>query len=266
MNPEPAPTAAETPTKRPYPLKQRMWQTELTDEVLAIIKKNIHQFGLSDSEAGVMAGVSTSTLSRWKEEWEEFADNLKLARACFFADRMQFILEQRKPNGELDWRAQAWAYREGKVDEDGERLHRGNGRPPAAVRKALAKQEEARQQEEKAKKPKWPKDPCDYEWPGGDEEIIAAINNEHPDPDDTRYLPDGGLIMTPRVLEMLQRERRKYLLGLMAKRDAEQAAAAAAAAEGASGAENVQNVPTPPPAPAEDPAFWERWQQPPAQS
>ena len=54
---------------------------------------------------------------------------------------------------------------------------------------------------------------CDYTWPGGSDEIRAALGNQNPDPSDPRYLPppDCGLIMTPLVLQQLQAWRGAWL-------------------------------------------------------
>jgi hypothetical protein len=64
--------------------------------------------GLSDTAAGAMAGVTRSTLARWKKEDEEVELMLDQARFQYQAPRLAKIDETRMKDGQSDWRAQAW--------------------------------------------------------------------------------------------------------------------------------------------------------------
>jgi len=64
--------------------------------------------GLSDTAAGAMAGVTRSTLARWKKEDEEVEMMLDQARFQYQAPRLAIIDETRLKDGQPDWRAQAW--------------------------------------------------------------------------------------------------------------------------------------------------------------
>jgi hypothetical protein len=64
--------------------------------------------GLSDTAAAAMAGVTRSTLARWKKEDEEVELMLEQARYQYQAPRLAKIDETRMKDGQHDWRAQAW--------------------------------------------------------------------------------------------------------------------------------------------------------------
>jgi hypothetical protein len=55
-----------------------------------------------------MAGVTRSTLARWKKEDEEVELLLDQARTQYQAPRLARIDETRMKDGQRDWRAQAW--------------------------------------------------------------------------------------------------------------------------------------------------------------
>ncbi|HEV7406677.1 MAG TPA: hypothetical protein VGO11_27250 [Chthoniobacteraceae bacterium] len=79
-----------------------------TPETVLKICAAIRQRGHSDTHAAALAGVSSSAVSRWRQEDEEFALLLDTARADYLDVRLQVINETRKRDGSLDWRAQAW--------------------------------------------------------------------------------------------------------------------------------------------------------------
>ncbi|HEV7404571.1 MAG TPA: hypothetical protein VGO11_16640 [Chthoniobacteraceae bacterium] len=88
----------------PRPGRPSLFCPERTAAICAIIMKE----GISDSAAGALAGVTASTLSRWKLEHEEFALELEVARALFEIDQVRAIRNARKRDGSVDWRAVAW--------------------------------------------------------------------------------------------------------------------------------------------------------------
>ena len=79
-----------------------------TPELLAAIRGFIRDEGMSDSAAASLAGISATTLSRWKEDDEEFALGLERARAEFERVCLYEVREARKRDGSTDWRAYAW--------------------------------------------------------------------------------------------------------------------------------------------------------------
>ena len=79
-----------------------------TPETVAKICAAIRERGHSDTHAAAKAGVSSSAVSRWRQEDEEFAVQLDAARTDYLDARLQAISETRTRDGSLDWRAQAW--------------------------------------------------------------------------------------------------------------------------------------------------------------
>jgi len=73
-----------------------------------LVCRFIRLTGLSDTAAAAMAGVTRSTLSRWKQEDDEVELMLDQARFQYQAPRLAKIDEKRMKDGEPDWRAQAW--------------------------------------------------------------------------------------------------------------------------------------------------------------
>jgi hypothetical protein len=84
--------------------------------VVTAICRLIRTEGLSDSEAGLLAGVSKSALSRWKLEDEDFAIDLGQARASFVRELLRAIREAKKRDGTPDWRAQTWVLKNCSAD------------------------------------------------------------------------------------------------------------------------------------------------------
>jgi hypothetical protein len=79
-----------------------------TPETVTKICAAIREDGHTDTHAAALAGVSSSTVARWREEDEEFAGQLVTARAEYLDARMKEIRGTRKRDGSIDWRAQAW--------------------------------------------------------------------------------------------------------------------------------------------------------------
>ncbi len=77
---------------------------DLVNKICAAIRRNGH----TDTHAAALAGVSSSAVSRWRQEDEEFAALLDTARADFLDARLTEIRETRKRDGSPDWRAQMW--------------------------------------------------------------------------------------------------------------------------------------------------------------
>jgi hypothetical protein len=88
----------------PKPGRPSLFSPERTAAICAIIQTE----GISDSAAGALAGVTASTLARWKLEHEGFALKLETARARFERAQVRAIREARKRDGTPDWRAAAW--------------------------------------------------------------------------------------------------------------------------------------------------------------
>ncbi|HEV7402929.1 MAG TPA: hypothetical protein VGO11_08390 [Chthoniobacteraceae bacterium] len=103
-------TSSETTAPRPElhllpkPGRPSLFSPGRTAAICAIIQTE----GISDSAAGALAGVTASTLARWKVEHEGFALELEMARALFERARVRTIREARKRDGTPDWRAAAW--------------------------------------------------------------------------------------------------------------------------------------------------------------
>lgn len=79
-----------------------------TPERVEMICAAIREHGFTDTHAAARAGVSSSAISRWRQEDEGFAALLDAARADYLQVRLREIRETRKRDGSRDWRAQAW--------------------------------------------------------------------------------------------------------------------------------------------------------------
>jgi hypothetical protein len=88
----------------PKPGRPSLFSPERTAVICTIIQME----GISDSGAGALAGVTASTLARWKLEHEGFALELEAARALFERAQVRAIRDARKRDGTPDWRAAAW--------------------------------------------------------------------------------------------------------------------------------------------------------------
>jgi hypothetical protein len=79
-----------------------------TPETVAKICAAIRESGHTATHAAALAGVSSSAVSRWRQEDEESSDQLDAARAEYLDARLKTISETCKRDGSPDWRAQAW--------------------------------------------------------------------------------------------------------------------------------------------------------------
>jgi hypothetical protein len=113
-----------------------------TPETVAKICAAIRAHGHSDSHAAARAGISSSAVSRWRQEDEEFAIQLDAARTDYLEARLEEIRALRKRDGSIDWRAQAWLLQVAAPEVYG----------TASRRHSLARDREEQQRaEEKAK-------------------------------------------------------------------------------------------------------------------
>jgi hypothetical protein len=94
--------------------------------------------GISDSAAGMLAGVSTSSLSRWKQEHEELELLLGQARAQYELERLRQIRETVKRDGSPDWRAQAWLLQQSSPETYGAPSRRRQASADAKAREEAA--------------------------------------------------------------------------------------------------------------------------------
>jgi hypothetical protein len=85
-------------------------------ELMAAVCEFVQTEGLSDSAAGSLVGVSTTSLSRWKQDDEEFALRLETARAQFELKCLREVQAARKRDGTGDWRAYAWLLQNSSAD------------------------------------------------------------------------------------------------------------------------------------------------------
>ncbi|HEV7402538.1 MAG TPA: hypothetical protein VGO11_06420 [Chthoniobacteraceae bacterium] len=157
-------TTSATTTASPYPFllprpgRPSLFNPERTAAICAII----HQEGISDSAAGALAGVTASTLSRWKAEHEEFALELEVARALFEVDQVRAIRKARKRDGSVDWRAIAWLLKYSSPEGFGPPSRRrkvkgAEDEAPEAERAAEATPQQAQEQQEQ---PETPREKC----------------------------------------------------------------------------------------------------------
>ncbi len=196
--PDPSDPSAEPAAARPRGRPGRR-----TPELTAKICDAIEAFGHTLTHAGLLAGVPRSTTARWKDEDEDFGDEVETARARFLQERMINALSKTHPDGQKDWRAQKWAHEQGmKHSLDAPPpLPRGRRPPPPS--------------EKRAEPP-----PVRYGPKPGDGG--RCLYDGHGEPvewtrppgvplDDDRYLPDGSLIMTEEILSQMQDMREREL-------------------------------------------------------
>ena len=129
-----APTDRSTPsTPSTCPGRPTTYNPRAAQILLTLIR----EAGLSDSAAAAKAAISTSSLSRWKREYPDFALALLQAREEFREFHLQVIFEAAKTRG--GWRASAWIL---------QHVFPGDYSPRAAEREKfqrLAEQEAERQ-------------------------------------------------------------------------------------------------------------------------
>src|SRR4051794_30710263 len=74
---EPAPHAPQTPASGRAP---RGRPSEYAPQVIDMVCKPIREVGMSDSAAAESVGMSSSTISRWKQKYPEIVPRLQEAR------------------------------------------------------------------------------------------------------------------------------------------------------------------------------------------
>lgn len=119
-NPAPAP-----PSGRP---------STFTPEVAVDLIRVITRLGCSDIAAARHCGISSSTISRWKQEHPDFTAALRMAREEFRAAKLAIIFEAAAAEGGKGWRAAAWVL---------ERMFPEDYHPKAAERQAFREMAEA---------------------------------------------------------------------------------------------------------------------------
>jgi hypothetical protein len=80
----------------------------LTEDIADAMYDAILEYGVTDSRAGLMAHVSTSTVSRWKQEDPIFADFLETARTAFEAEEVRKIRTARRRDGQFSPQNSKW--------------------------------------------------------------------------------------------------------------------------------------------------------------
>ncbi len=190
------------PSAEPAAARPRGRPGRRTPALTAKICDAIEEFGHTLTHAGLLAGVPRSTTARWKDEDEDFGDEVETARARFLQERMINALSKTHPDGQKDWRAQKWAHEQGMKHSLDAPPALPRGRRPAAA-------------EERAEPP-----PVRYGPKPGDGG--RCLYDGHGEPvewtrppgvplDDDRYLPDGSLIMTEEILSQMQDMREREL-------------------------------------------------------
>jgi hypothetical protein len=106
-----------------------------------MLRAVIRQFGVSDSAAAVKVGMSASTISRWKREFPDLAQELQQAREECRIHHLQVIIDHSQAEGGRGWRASAWLL---------ERLFPGDYSPRMRERFAYENLEDRRREREKS--------------------------------------------------------------------------------------------------------------------
>jgi hypothetical protein len=124
--PDPGARAAGGPAKRGRP-------SDYAPRVIDMLCDSIRRYGLSDSAAAEQQGMSTSTLSRWKQVHPEIGIKLKQARQQIRTFHLDRIMEHSAAENGKGWRASAWIL---------ERLFPGDYSPRMKERNAYLNLEE----------------------------------------------------------------------------------------------------------------------------
>ncbi len=95
-------TSTSTETRGPG--RPKLYSEAAVERLCEIIRR----LGLADSPAAVRAGLSASTLFRWKAEHDGLADRLSCAREEFRERQLAIIFQAATRDGRPDWRAAAW--------------------------------------------------------------------------------------------------------------------------------------------------------------
>jgi hypothetical protein len=98
------------------------YSADLVAQICDIIRLD----GLAEHGAGLLAGVSSATWSKWRREQPALQDCLEQARSEYQRERLARIREACGRDGAIDWRAQAYLlekahlHPEGKAPADAE--------------------------------------------------------------------------------------------------------------------------------------------------
>jgi hypothetical protein len=105
-----------TLSSQPSPIRRR-WKrharrfgrpTLLTEEIADAMYEAILQGGVTDSRAGLLAKVSRSTVSRWKQEDPAFAEFLEVARTRFEFAQIKKVRDTPALNAQQEMRNAKW--------------------------------------------------------------------------------------------------------------------------------------------------------------
>jgi hypothetical protein len=77
-------------------------------KIIDMMCEQIRRFGLSDSAAAEQVGMSTSTVSRWKQLYPEIAPKLQQARQEIRIHHLEIIQKAAEAENGRGWRASAW--------------------------------------------------------------------------------------------------------------------------------------------------------------
>jgi hypothetical protein len=117
-----------------------------TEQVIARICAYIREEGISDSAAGCFAGVSSTTLGRWKQEDEDFELALGRARGEFEINCVRVIHNAMNKNGTPNWRANAWLLQNSSADgyRPSRKSRRSNSQSSGACRDTIEETDDGR--------------------------------------------------------------------------------------------------------------------------
>jgi hypothetical protein len=77
-------------------------------KIIDMMCDKIRRFGLSDSAAAEHVGMSSSTVSRWKQLYPEIAPKLQQARQEIRIHHLEVIEQAAQAENGRGWRASAW--------------------------------------------------------------------------------------------------------------------------------------------------------------
>ena len=100
----------------PAPARRRRWQkfvrrgrpSTFNEDVADAMYESILETGVPDSRAGLLANVSTSTVSRWKQEDPNFAEFLETARSKFEFAELKKIRHAKRRDGQPNAQNAKW--------------------------------------------------------------------------------------------------------------------------------------------------------------
>jgi hypothetical protein len=110
-----------------------------SDRIIEMMCGPIREFGLSDSAAAESVGMSSSTISRWKQQFPELGPKLQQAREGCRLHHLRLISKHAEAEHGRGWRAAAWLL---------ERLFPGDYSPRMSERNAYRQGEERRRERE----------------------------------------------------------------------------------------------------------------------